>query len=182
MVPDSPASARFLSQDEKIIAVKRVAGNRVSRSPKVEPCRQLTQAVHRQGPRTLSSRSSKRMRLSETPSQSSAPSYRGQTLKPAQNVHLVHRFDCRANPRESSLSSLLNSVDPDGSQNGVVSNFSSIIISGFGFSKLQTTLLDIPNSVLQIASLVLSGYLSGRFRNSRAIMMVCDHHSPAMHG
>jgi hypothetical protein len=55
--------------------------------------------------------------------------------------------------------------------NGVVSNFSSIIISGFGFTQLQTTLLDIPNSLVQITSLVLSGYFAGRFKNSRAIMM-----------
>ena len=55
--------------------------------------------------------------------------------------------------------------------NGVVSNFSSIIISGFGFNQLQTTLLDIPNSLVQITSLVLSGYFAGRFKNSRAIMM-----------
>lgn len=55
--------------------------------------------------------------------------------------------------------------------NGVVSNFSSIIISGFGFTQLQTTLLDIPNSLVQITSLVLSGYFAGKFKNSRAIMM-----------
>ncbi|TRM69115.1 major facilitator superfamily domain-containing protein [Schizophyllum amplum] len=55
--------------------------------------------------------------------------------------------------------------------NGVVSNFSSIIISSMGFTKFQTTLLDIPSSVLQITSLVGSGYLAGRFKNSRAIMM-----------
>ncbi|KAJ7648779.1 MFS general substrate transporter [Mycena polygramma] len=55
--------------------------------------------------------------------------------------------------------------------NGVVSNFSSIIISGMGFTKFQTTLLDIPGNVVQIVSLVLSGYLAGRFKNSRAVMM-----------
>ncbi|KAJ7181206.1 major facilitator superfamily domain-containing protein [Mycena filopes] len=55
--------------------------------------------------------------------------------------------------------------------NGVVSNFSSIIISGMGFTPFQTTLLDIPGNVVQIVSLVLSGYLAGRFKNSRALMM-----------
>ncbi|KAJ7023901.1 major facilitator superfamily domain-containing protein [Mycena alexandri] len=55
--------------------------------------------------------------------------------------------------------------------NGVVSNFSSIIISGMGFTKFQTTLLDIPGNVVQIVSLILSGYLAGRFKNSRALMM-----------
>ncbi|KAJ7073110.1 major facilitator superfamily domain-containing protein [Mycena amicta] len=55
--------------------------------------------------------------------------------------------------------------------NGVVSNFSSIIISGMGFTPFQTTLLDIPSNVVQIVSLMLSGYLAGRFKNSRALMM-----------
>ncbi|KAJ7131167.1 MFS general substrate transporter [Mycena epipterygia] len=55
--------------------------------------------------------------------------------------------------------------------NGVVSNFSSIIISGMGFTVFQTTLLDIPSNVVQIVSLVLSGYLAGKFKNSRAVMM-----------
>ncbi|KAJ7267787.1 major facilitator superfamily domain-containing protein [Mycena rebaudengoi] len=55
--------------------------------------------------------------------------------------------------------------------NGVVSNFSSIIISGMGFTKFETTLLDIPSNVIQIVSLILSGYLAGRFKNSRALMM-----------
>jgi hypothetical protein len=53
----------------------------------------------------------------------------------------------------------------------------SIIISGMGFTKFQTTLLDIPGSVVQIVSLVLSGYLAGRFKNSRALMMVCTYFS-----
>ncbi|KAF7297521.1 MFS general substrate transporter [Mycena indigotica] len=45
--------------------------------------------------------------------------------------------------------------------NGVVSNFSSIIISGMGFTRFQTTLLDIPSNLMQIGSLVASGYLAG---------------------
>ena len=36
-LPDTPASATFLKQDQKIIAVKRVAGNRVDRLPLAFP-------------------------------------------------------------------------------------------------------------------------------------------------
>lgn len=56
--------------------------------------------------------------------------------------------------------------------NGVVSNFSSTIISGFGFTVLQTTLLDIPSNVFQIVSLLAGGYLASRFKNCRTIIMV----------
>lgn len=41
-----------------------------------------------------------------------------------------------------------------------------------GFTTFQTILLDIPGNAVQIVSLVLSGYLAGRFKNSRALMMV----------
>ncbi|KAJ7885256.1 major facilitator superfamily domain-containing protein [Mycena olivaceomarginata] len=57
--------------------------------------------------------------------------------------------------------------------NGVVTNFSSIIISGMGFTVFQTTLLDIPSNIVQIVSLLLSGYFAGKFKNSRALMMAC---------
>ena len=56
--------------------------------------------------------------------------------------------------------------------NGVSSNFGTAIISSFGFTQLQVNLLDIPNSITQISSLLLSGFLAGRFKNSRAILMV----------
>ncbi|VDC05871.1 unnamed protein product [Peniophora sp. CBMAI 1063] len=55
--------------------------------------------------------------------------------------------------------------------NGVVSNFSTIIIKGLGFGLYETILLDIPSSLFQIASLVISGYIAGRFKNMRCIMM-----------
>ncbi|KZV60865.1 MFS general substrate transporter [Peniophora sp. CONT] len=55
--------------------------------------------------------------------------------------------------------------------NGVVSNFSTIIIKGLGFGLYETVLLDIPSSLFQIGSLVLSGYIAGRFKNMRCIMM-----------
>ena len=48
----------------------------------------------------------------------------------------------------------------------------SIIIKGLGFGLYETVLLDIPSSLFQIGSLVLSGYIAGRFKNMRCIMMV----------
>ena len=56
---------------------------------------------------------------------------------------------------------------------GVITTFSTAVISSFGFSSLQTSLLGIPADVIQIISLVGSGYLAGKFKNSRAILMFC---------
>ncbi|KAJ7197770.1 major facilitator superfamily domain-containing protein [Mycena pura] len=117
-LPDSPVFARFLSQRQKAIAIRRVAANRTGTKNKVFKYNQLVQAFN--DPKT----------------------------------YLLF------------ISSIAAQIP-----NGVVTNFSSIIISGMGFTVFQTTLLDIPYNVVQIVSLVLSGYLAGRFKNSRALMM-----------
>ncbi|CDO72575.1 hypothetical protein BN946_scf184983.g58 [Trametes cinnabarina] len=55
--------------------------------------------------------------------------------------------------------------------NGIVSNFSTIIIKGMGFTTLQSTLLDAASSGVQIASLLLAGWICMRFKNMRVITM-----------
>ncbi|KAF8193860.1 MFS general substrate transporter [Mycena galopus ATCC 62051] len=117
-VPDSPVSARFLSQRQKSIAIKRVAGNRIGTKNKVFKRYQLIQAFN--DPKTY--------------------------------ILFV-----------ASIAAQI--------PNGVVTNFSSIIISGMGFNVFQTTLLDIPNNVVLILSLLIGGYLAGKFKNSRSVMM-----------
>ncbi|WRT69127.1 uncharacterized protein IL334_006111 [Kwoniella shivajii] len=117
-LPDSPASARFLNNDQKIVAIKRVAENRTGTKNTEFKWEQVREA-----------------------------------FKDPKTYFLFFASVAAQIP------------------NGVVTNFSSIIISGFGFNQLQTTLLDIPSSVLQIISLILSGYFAGKFKNSRAIMM-----------
>ncbi|KAJ6494230.1 MFS general substrate transporter [Mycena sanguinolenta] len=117
-LPDSPIFARFLSQRQKTIAIKRVAGNRIGTKNKVFKYYQLVQAFN--DPKT----------------------------------YILF------------IASIAAQIP-----NGVVSNFSSIIISGMGFNVFQTTLLDIPSNVVQILSLVLSGYFAGKFKNSRTLMM-----------
>ncbi|KAH8660100.1 major facilitator superfamily domain-containing protein [Xylariales sp. PMI_506] len=46
-------------------------------------------------------------------------------------------------------------------------SFGSLIISGFGFSAITTTLLNLPLSTVQIISQFLLGWLSGKIPNSR---------------
>ena len=64
-----------------------------------------------------------------------------------------------------AVSSLSVSRDPT-----LFSNFASQ--KSMGFTKLQTTLLGIPDDAVQIISLIGSGWIAGRFKNMRAIMMV----------
>ncbi|THU89913.1 MFS general substrate transporter [Dendrothele bispora CBS 962.96] len=118
MLPDSPVSARFLSEREKAIAVKRVAENRTGIKNKTFKTYQVKQAL----------------------------------LDP--KTYLLF------------FASVAAQIP-----NGVTTNFSSIIINQMGFSEFQTVLLDIPGSVFQIVSLIVSGWIAGRFKNSRAIMM-----------
>ncbi|KAI9069932.1 MFS general substrate transporter [Trametes sanguinea] len=58
--------------------------------------------------------------------------------------------------------------------NGIVTNFSTIIIKGFGFTVLQSTLLDAVSSAVQIASLILAGWTCMRFKNMRVITMTAS--------
>ncbi|KAI9734259.1 MAG: hypothetical protein M1834_002363 [Cirrosporium novae-zelandiae] len=55
--------------------------------------------------------------------------------------------------------------------NGGLIAFGPLIINGFGFSKLGTTLLGMPMGAAQVIALWISGWLAGYFKNCRLIVM-----------
>ncbi|GLI75187.1 hypothetical protein PoHVEF18_003440 [Penicillium ochrochloron] len=56
--------------------------------------------------------------------------------------------------------------------NGGISNFGTIIIKGFGFSTLVTTLMQIPYGVLIALSILTCVYLNDRFENRRCVFVL----------
>ncbi|KAJ5089117.1 hypothetical protein N7532_007801 [Penicillium argentinense] len=56
--------------------------------------------------------------------------------------------------------------------NGGISNFGTIIIQGFGFSTLVTTLMQIPYGVLIALSILTCVYLNDRFENRRCLFVL----------
>lgn len=56
--------------------------------------------------------------------------------------------------------------------NGGISNFGTIIIKGFGFSTLVTTLMQIPYGVIIALSILLCVFLNDRFENKRCIFIL----------
>ncbi|KAK5118704.1 hypothetical protein LTR85_007910 [Meristemomyces frigidus] len=56
--------------------------------------------------------------------------------------------------------------------NAAQSSFTSLILEGFGFGVLQTQYMQIPGNVIQILSLLLSGWISSRYPNMRCIVML----------
>ncbi|RAK81002.1 putative MFS allantoate transporter [Aspergillus fijiensis CBS 313.89] len=56
--------------------------------------------------------------------------------------------------------------------NGGISNFGTLIIKGFGFSTLVTTLMQIPYGVLIALSILTCVYLNDRFENRRCLFIV----------
>lgn len=56
--------------------------------------------------------------------------------------------------------------------NGGISNFGTIIIRGFGFSTLVTTLMQIPYGVLIAISILACVYLNDRFVNKRCLFIL----------
>ena len=54
--------------------------------------------------------------------------------------------------------------------NGGTQNFANLVIKSFGFTSLQSTLINIPYSLISVASITGTGFLAGRFRNLNCIL------------
>ncbi|KAI0368206.1 MFS general substrate transporter [Pilatotrama ljubarskyi] len=116
--PDSPVDARFLTAEEKVLAVKRVAEAKLGVKNKQFKWYQIRHAL----------------------------------VDPKTWLLFI-----------ASIAAQI--------PNGIVSNFSTIVIKGMGFTTLQSTLLDAASSGVQIASLLLAGWVCMRFKNMRVITM-----------
>ncbi|THC92109.1 hypothetical protein EYZ11_008435 [Aspergillus tanneri] len=55
--------------------------------------------------------------------------------------------------------------------NGGVQNFSNLVLTSFGFSPLQTALLNIPTSLISTAAITLSGWIAGRVRHTLCLLI-----------
>lgn len=56
--------------------------------------------------------------------------------------------------------------------NGGTQNFGNLVIRSFGFTSLQSTLVNIPYSLLSGGVIMLTGWLAGRFRRSACLLVV----------
>jgi len=109
-LPDSPVTAKFLSQTEKRIAVERLRGNQTGVENKHFKWYQVREAV----------------------------------LDYKTYFFFLIAFFANV-------------------PNGGISNFGTIIIQGFGYSTLVTTLLSIPYGVIIVLSILSCVYLNDRF-------------------
>lgn len=55
--------------------------------------------------------------------------------------------------------------------NGGTQNFANLVITSFGFTSLQSTLINIPYSVISIVAISGTGWLAGRFRSMNCILV-----------
>lgn len=56
--------------------------------------------------------------------------------------------------------------------NGGTQNFSNLVIKSFGFTSLQSTLINIPSSVVSAATIAVTGWLAGRYRQLNCLLIV----------
>ncbi|KAI1348664.1 MFS general substrate transporter [Xylaria sp. FL0043] len=56
--------------------------------------------------------------------------------------------------------------------NAAQSTFTSIILETFGFDVLETQYMQIPGNVIQVLSLLASGYIGSHFPNARCVVML----------
>ncbi|KAI1338157.1 putative allantoate permease [Xylariaceae sp. FL0016] len=55
--------------------------------------------------------------------------------------------------------------------NGGTQNFANLVIKSFGFTSLQSTLINIPYSVITVAAISGTGWLAGHFRSLNCILV-----------
>jgi MFS family permease len=116
VVLDNPATARWLTEEEKVVAVQRVVENKTGTKSKTFVKEQVLEAL----------------------------------LDP--KIQLL------------ALISFVNAVASGGL------SFGSIIIKGFGFTSLQTTLMNMPLSFLQAIFTLLGGWAQTKLPNARLIV------------
>ena len=56
--------------------------------------------------------------------------------------------------------------------NGGTQSFSNMVVSSFGFTSLQTTLINIPYSLLSASIIAGTGWLAGRYRTLNCLLIV----------
>ncbi|KAI2607243.1 major facilitator superfamily domain-containing protein [Hypoxylon fragiforme] len=112
-VPDGPASVKWLDENEKVIAVQRVIGNKTGTKSRRFVKAQVVEAVT--DPKII----------------------------------------------VLGLISFVNAIASGGL------SFGSLIIQGFGFTPIQTTLLNLPLSTVQVVAQLGSGFAASRISGSR---------------
>lgn len=112
-VPDSPAQVKWLTEEEKVIAVQRIVENKTGTKSRRFEKSQVIEAI----------------------------------TDPAVII--------------LGLISFVNAIASGGLA------FGSLIIKGLGFSAINTTLMNLPLSTVQIVAQLGCGYLASRVKNSR---------------
>ncbi|GAD91572.1 conserved hypothetical protein [Paecilomyces variotii No. 5] len=56
--------------------------------------------------------------------------------------------------------------------NGGTQNFGNLVLKGFGFTSLQTTLVTLPASILSFTVIIITGRLSSKFQNMTTYLLV----------
>ncbi|KAE8349500.1 MFS general substrate transporter [Aspergillus coremiiformis] len=57
--------------------------------------------------------------------------------------------------------------------NGGTQNFGNLVIKSFGFTSLQSTLINIPASVISASTITITGWIAGRYRQMNCLLVVC---------
>ncbi|KAL4810687.1 major facilitator superfamily domain-containing protein [Aspergillus unguis] len=57
--------------------------------------------------------------------------------------------------------------------NGGIQNFANLVVKSFGFTALESTMINIPVSLFGGATITLTGYLTGQFKNVNCMLIVC---------
>jgi MFS family permease len=78
-------------------------------------------------------------------------------------------FECLIDPKTWFIFciGLIGQIPNSGTQ-----NFSNIVIKSFGFTSLQSTLINIPYSIITACVIAGTGYIAGRYRTLNCILII----------
>ncbi|RDW93611.1 uncharacterized protein DSM5745_00933 [Aspergillus mulundensis] len=79
-------------------------------------------------------------------------------------------FECFRDPKTWHLLGIVTLLQIP---NGGIQNFANLVIKSFGFTALESTLINIPVSLISAGTITLTGWLAGRFRNINCILIAC---------
>ncbi|KAI9690630.1 MAG: hypothetical protein M1820_009961 [Bogoriella megaspora] len=144
LLPDSPVKAKRFTDAEKVAALLRVKDNQ----------------------RYVEGSTFVQIRLLES-SQNALTLFSG-----TQNARLKRDqiFETFKDVRVwfVSLCTLLSSIP-----NGGISNFSSILLTTFGYSSKEALIMSMPTGAIGVVFVLFSGWLSDKLRDRSVVMLVC---------
>lgn len=93
----------------------------------------------------------------------------GNATAETKNVKIYQVIECLKDPKTWFLAaiSICTQIPNSGTQ-----NFANLVLKGFGFTSLETTLVGIPSAFIAFFNILITGWLAGRLKNAYCFLII----------